>query len=405
MEGLVILLAELLAAPLAAALLAIVDLLLGLLGLGGEWLVRTRARTAKPPSALLRGTRLVLLGVATLFGLACLVTQLFFFEPVARAVLSRVEQRSGIEVTFARASGNFFVGRVRLEDARIARTEHPTSVFDVRAAVLEVDVALLSALSSTGRFERVLVEHASGTFERRALPTAEPPTFAVDDLELRDVTLAAIDRTRADAPSLPIVIHALRAQPFRSRWAPFDVLFRADAELEIAGAPVRIATDGNHTARRTNWSAKALPVAVAGAWIGGPLAWLEAGTLDVDVRDRWSLDERVVIDMDWRLDLHDVRAAVSDDAPELIATVARPIVAFINSHVDHLPLHFELRIDEADFDGKASLAAAGLWDAIATGVTHAVAERAGLPETAVHDLGTRGLHWFKTQLDRRRRGK
>ena len=400
MEGLVLLILELIL-PLAALAGAVVAVLAALFGalleavfhlLPAAWSVARWAAS----SLAARRVRRVLLGVAAAIGLALILVQTVFFQPIVRRIAAAVQARAGIELGFARASGNLLSGRVVLHDATARRSSDPAAAFDVAAREMEVDVRLLSLLGGTVSIESVRVAGARGAYTRGSgieRPPRKP--FKADVLRLEDVEIAWTLR-RPDKPDfhLPLKIDLLEARPFSARDAAFSVLFRSNATGAINGAPFRITGEGDGDGRRTAWTAERVPVRLMADFLGEPFDWLSDGTADVKVTDAWRRGAKTEVDLHWNVVFRDPKAAVPERIAGFRRKVAEGMVALINRKPREIPLDFKLTLNGEGFMGSMSIEALELWDAVADAAAAGLAESMGLqPET-----GKKGLEWLKKRF-------
>jgi hypothetical protein len=141
--------------------------------------------------------------------------------------------------------------------------------------------------------------------------------------------------------------------PLRSNWALFDILFRSNADGSLLGRPFKIASSGDDAGRVTAWSVSDLPVEALDAMIGGPFSLITQGRCDVQVTDRWRLGVDDVIEMDWKIILHDVHGEVPAELTGTRRTLAIAVVAMLNASPEQVPLGFTLHIDRNRFEVPA----------------------------------------------------
>lgn len=360
------------------------------------------------------------------------VINMWFLDDVVRYLLRQQQQRTAIVITAEHISGNLFTGHFRADGVTVHRRDHPAGLIDLTIGRVETQIAVWRVLANPRVVESVTVTHVRGRFERGVCgvpPTQKPwnnggveitvtkagvtiddrarrerRAFRINSLNVRDSELVYTDHTRKTPLVIPITLTSLTAQPLRSDWAVFDVLFRSNATGTIAGSPLTIATSGDDLGRETQWHIDALPVAVLAGQIGGPFTLLSEGTADVHVVDQWqrSDDARVIV-MDWSVVLHNVRAELPESPSPLMALLGEPVVAFINDQSASIPLSFHVAIDENRFQGAASAEAAGMWQVIAETVAASLAEKLGIDIKGVKDVG--GMIWggAKDVLDRWRK--
>lgn len=381
------------------------------------------APTAKPRRR--RWTRWLLYatsGTTAAVLLALVVINLWFIDDLARWLLDKQRERSGIAITAATIEGNLFTGRFQASDIIVRRIDHPAGLIDLTARRLEAQISVWQVFADPLEVQSLTVDGIRGRFER-GVPGQAPvkkkkkgasPTdkhkakrpFVINSLAITDVEVAYADHTRKRLLALPVVIQHLTADPLRSQWAVFDVLFRAKATGSIAGRPFHITTTGDDLGRETAWHVDGLPVEILADQIGGPFALLSGGTCDVNVTDRWRMSQadRMIV-MDWSVVLNQVKAEVPEDASAIMALLAKPAVAFINAQGERVPLSFRVEIDENRFDGAASAEAAGLWEVVSDSAAATLAKALGLETDSVKDTGDVLLDKAKEALDKWRKKK
>lgn len=381
-----------------------------------------------PPAKVRRSFRMprwLLIGssaLAALFLIGILVVNQWFLDDIARHLLSRQQERTGMLVTAETIEGNLFTGRFHASGIVVKRENHPDGLIDLTVRRAEVVVPLFKLLSDVIPVTKVHVEGVQGRFER-GVPGQSPAEkekftlklarafqpkhhFEIHDLTISDVQLAYADHTRPRPLAVPVTLEKLTAQPLRSRFAIFDLFFRSNANGTIAGQPFRIATSGDDLGRTTEWTANGLPVALLAGQIGGPFALLNDGTCDVRVVDRWrNSDEGRVITMDWSIVLNRVTAEVPATISPKLALLSKAVVLYINTKGERVPLAFTMEIDENNFDGTATAAAAGLWDTAADALALTLGKELGIETDAVKDAGKGALDISKGLLEKWRKKK
>ena len=456
MEALIIILIEALApllAPLASAFTALVGVLFSLffalMGMLLEHFFGRRANNSattvptpreiasdttsagpatgvSPPQTTVRRCRWTRWLLYTTSGLTAavlltlVVINMWFIDDVARWLLDRQRERSGIVITAGTIEGNLFTGRFQATGVSVERMDHPAGLIDLSVRRVEADISIWRVFRTPLEVRSLTVEGIHGRFER-GIPGQAPVTkkkkqeakepkqkrpFVITSLAITNLDVAYADHTRKRPLAVPVVIQHLTANPLRSQWAVFDVLFRANATGTIAKRPFHLSTSGDHLGRETTWHVNGLPVEILAEQIGGPFALLTGGTCDVDVTDRWRLSgtDRVIV-MDWSVVLKEVKAEVPEDTSTLMALLAKPAIAFINAKADRVPLSFRVELDENRFDGAASAEAAGLWQVVADSAAATLAELLGLDSDQVKDTGEQLLDKAKDALDKWRKKK
>lgn len=355
----------------AAALVAAVALLLG----------RRRA-----PSVGGRRFRRAALGAVAVLGLALILAQTVFFQPIVRRLLRAVQARSGIEITFARASGNLLQGRVVLHEAVLRRPQDPGAVFDLRVREFEIDVRLGSLAGGAPAFQTLRLAGVRGSYLRHA-GVERPPRkpFHTDLLLLEDVELAWTLR-RPERPDvlLPLRIERLEAKAFEARDAAHGILFASTADGALAGAPCRL--------RPGLWSGERLPVRLLGELLGEPFDWLGEGTADVDVRHERHDGE---VELRWSFRFRDLRPAVPERLAGVRRKLAEGVVGIVRRTSADFPLGFTLKLEEQAFKGRMSIEALELWQAVARAALLEGVERTGLAPETLEDWGRGVLDWIR----------
>lgn len=318
--------------------------------------------------------------------LAIFIANLFFFEPIVRRQLAKIEQKTGIGIEFKSAAGSLWQGRVELSDTTVKRGKHEISQLDLTADKLTFDVSVLSLFQAVAIVEEVSVDGLRGTYERVGVPKKFKPKkpFKTELLVVTDAVVTLIDHTRkedlqrkteANPQAEPITavveIKSLKSEPFRSNFAVFDLMFRSNLEGVFAGAPISIVTDRGS---ETLWKFERLPIEMAAGYVGGPLDWVSHGELDISGIDRWQGADSEV-EMDFKIVLHDVQAVVPPDTSLLAKVVAVPTVALLNRYPKRLPLSFYLKLDEKDFEFTASPLSSRLGRDIGRSINEQVIEK------------------------------
>ena len=353
-----------------------------------------------------RRVRLTFLALASLAVLAALLLNTVLFGPALRWNLSRWKGKTGIEVTFQSASGNWLTGRADLKNVTVRRAGDARTHFDLALSEARFDVRMTSLLGREVSLESVEIAGLRGTFERLA-PRGERRRgreFTVDRLVLTDTSVLFRDRPVDEKPvEMKLALERLECAPFHRRFAVFDVLFRANTKGTIDGAPFTVRSEGGPGGRSTFWHAENLPLRFLADYAGGGFAWFRSGRADFDVTDSWKDGDAREIDSHWKLHLKAPVAEVPAALTGWKRPIATAVVAFVNRHPVDLPLEFDLKINRDEFDGAVSVEASGLLAAAGGAIAKKLAELADLPAETVKELGRKGLEALKEFLDRWRR--
>ncbi len=410
MEALALIIGEIvfaILAPFVAIVLevigAVVGAIAGALGRGsGE---------AVASSRVARGIAIILAGLAGLMLTCVVVANYLFFDETVDFVLGQVEKRTGIVTECEEIEGSLLTGQVSLRDCDIRRGSHPRSTFELAVAEVDIDLRITSMFGTatldsarvTGLngWARTNRQQAQGD-EARVKPRRN---FEVRDLRVSDVRVS-VAGTNPDGNDfeMPVAIGELEIRPLRSRFALFDVLFRANGSGTLAGAPFRISTVEIPDGRRTEWRAENVPVASFGSMVGGTLAWFSSGTVDVYIDDEWERSDATAIDLDWRLDFSGLEVAPPPGTGPVARFVTAPLTRFVNGFDGSFPLEFALVLNENQFEYRSSLSAAGVWTAVGGAVNNALS-LLGFDLDSAKRTGENLKEGAKSILDRVRKPK
>ena len=380
-----------------------------------------------------RWTRWLLIGSASVTAVlfvGLLVINQWFLSDLVQWLFNRQHERTGIAITTKTIDGNLFTGKFTASDIVVKRDHHPAGLIDLSVAQVTFSMPVWRVFSSVITVDSITVDDVQGKFERgiagqastrkqkddsgiAIVDDAEKTSltvknenknrreFQVTALTISNVNVIYLDHTRKHPLSIPVTVEKLTANPLRSRWAIFDVLFRANANGTIAGRPFCIATTGDDLQRSTTWTANDLPIALMANHIGGPFTLLHDGTCDVRVTDRWQMfnDQRIIV-MDWSLILNHVTAAVPESTNKTMALFEKPLVAFINAKGDRVPLSFTVSIDENRFDGTASAESAGLWKVVSDSLAATFGKKLGIEPETIKDLKEKAFDKAKDVLEK-----
>jgi hypothetical protein len=421
MEALVLLLGEFLLPFVAVAIglllefvavgaTLLCELVLVIRKLAGRRPVPAPVSEAAPPRprvrVWLRRARIAVVAAVGLTLLVSAVLQLFFFESAVRWIFGRVRANTGIETTFASASGNLFTGRLEMAGVTVRRAGSGTSDFDFRADRVEADLDVWSLHDDPIRIESLRIVRLRGTYtcvkEEKRLEARWP--FRIDRFVLEDARVSVIDRSRETRMRLAVVAERWESRPLRSRRAVFDVFFRSNAQGTVDETPFSIRTAEVPEGRETAWRVTRLPADKLGSLFGDPFTWLTAGTVDLEVRDRWRAGEAAEIHLDWRLDFDGAKVVVPAGTEGLLRATGTAVAAYVDRREGTFDVRFRLDLDADRFESAASLDGVGLWRAAGEGILEELVRVSGASPDAFRRVGSRILDGFKSFLDLRRRG-
>jgi hypothetical protein len=371
-------------------------LLGGLLALTAILLAAGLAQIVAAPwlsSPTSRRLRRLSLGAAAGLALGLILLQAAFFQPVVRRLAAAVHARTGIEVAFARASGNLFAGRLVLHDAAVRRANDPSATFDLRLRELAIDLRLLRLFRGEASAEAVRVAGVRGSYVRAAGAERLPrKPFLGDVLHVEDAEIAwTLQRLGRPDVSAVVRVDRLEARPFQARDAAWSVLFQAQARGAVDGAPFSIAPGPPAV-----WTADGVPVRLLADLLGEPFDWLREGAADARIT---AIPVGEDVDLHTRVLLRDLRPAVPERITGLKRRMAEGIVGFLRRKPREVPLELTLRVPAGGFRGRLSVESLELWDAVADALALKLAEASGLSPDTLRE----GLEKLKG-LFRRRAG-
>jgi hypothetical protein len=429
MEALVILLAEFLSGPLIALVALLAEVVLFLLSFLLDLALWLFFRKRGTPTGVKEGERqeparrsniprrmrtIALAGFALSLG-GLLLVNFVFFEPTARWVLAQVAKRTHTELDFKAVSGNIFSGTIIFEDLHARRSSETRSSFDLTARRLHADIDPWTLVFRPILFQSLAVETVSGTLRQ---PEKRKPaggktvssddekikarrTFHVQDLTLKDVNIML---SKGDNALVAVSLTSVSSAPFRSNYALFDTLFRSNLTGKIDGRDISISTQQSDGGRLTQWRMPDLQAATVSRFVTRPpVGWLRDGTLNVSVDDRWRLGIGADIDMDWNVQMQNVRAEAGEEAGLMEKTFALPVTGYINSKNGNVDLRFKLVINENKFENMSSLDASFLWDVFLQSMTKAIGIGTSDKPEAIRQGVDKAIEGFKGFIDKRRK--
>jgi hypothetical protein len=177
MELLIALLGELFAILVFPAIVLVLTLLLPLVevilelvstALGLPSLLRPRRSpaAAKPPSPWLRRIGKTLLGLTGAAVLLLILLNTVLFEPTLRAGLNRAREKTGVDVQFESARGNYLSGSVTLQGVTVHRKDTLRSNIDLKIREARADVSLASLMRTTVHVGGLRLVDVQGTYQR-----------------------------------------------------------------------------------------------------------------------------------------------------------------------------------------------------------------------------------------------
>lgn len=399
MEVLIVLIAELLAAPLFAAFSAVLgffgailggllELIFALVSFGKSKRASRKAPeqplstadTSKPsytqrpqpaswgrsrPQWVKWTERALAAGLAIIV-LSLLAINFLFMEPTSKWIFAKVQDRTGIEVSASTVSGNLFTGRFEIADLVTRRDSIDKSSFDLQVGTIAVDIDMPSLVFGTATLQSIAIDAVSGRFEvkrrdkgkaSRKIKTRR--VFRIDDLK---ITNSALQLINADNEVLNLSLIKAASAPLRSDFAVYDLFFRSNVSGTLSGQKIEISSLEQNNSRETKWRIDRLPIATLGHFSENPLLnGLREGTLDIDVTNTWKVADQTEFDIDWRIIMDGVKLQVPDDATLKQKAALIPAAKYLSFRKKPIDVSFSLVMDEGRFQSAASLDAANFW--------------------------------------------
>lgn len=346
------------------------------------------AAGAGPRPGRPRRARRILAGIGALLALVlatAALADLFFFESLTRQALGRLTDQAGIRVDFNSARGSFWTGKFHFSNLTARRPDHPTSVFDLRAASAEVDISVRDLLRRRIVFENLELQGVDGSWEQRARVAKEPwltskrlggqrettkrRPFRIDHFNLSDGRLNYSHLALSKPFATELRLDYLQAAPIHGDRLLFNLLFtggaRGSFSVEAAannvpgGPALDFVIDPPTAGRQSTWRCEGLPLPVLAPLVGGPLEWFERGLADIVVENREAPGAPGGTLTNWNLVLRDFQVAAPDGTSRLTQMAAAPVAAYLNSKSERLELglDFELQPEEMRFANASELAA------------------------------------------------
>lgn len=97
-----------------------------------------------------------------------------------------------------------------------------------------------------------------------------------------------------------------------------------------------------------------------------PLTWLNSGTLDVLVTDRWSLSEDWV-DMDWQIGMKGMKIDVPRDAGTTEKLLSGSLAQLVKARAGNADFRYQLTLDKAQIGALRAGNLDQFWDTVLAG--------------------------------------
>lgn len=331
------------------------------------------------------------------------VVEAFFAEEVLAWGVRRWERRSGASMEWQRSSTSLLRGTVELTSARLVSPPGGRTTYALAIAHVRLDVSVLAIIRGELAVEEAAVSGVRGSFASDLdTPGAPSPgrDLLIERLLIEDAQVDLSVTRRGRTLEGPVSVERWETAPMRRRSALFDALFRTQAHGTLLGAPFTIASAPADNGRRTRWTATGLPAELLAAYVGGPLAWIADGTVDVEVDDAWSLDAPKYLRMDWRLRTHRLALVPAEELSGLPARVVSALAPRLAERGGELDLRWQLDADPERFATAQSLDATGVGDLVASALANALAEELGIAPERVREAASGAFRWGRGVIDR-----
>lgn len=372
-DSLLLVVAELVSVPrLVAAVLVValgggVLLVLGQLVLGG----RVGRRTLRWWRRLVWTA----IGVLGLLLSGMLLIDLLLFAPALRIALDQIELRSGVDVSFERARGSLFTGRLELGEVTVRRVGEGLE-FSLTVDELILDVDMLELYRPALPIALVRAVGVRGSLVRREGPSREVRPFVIDRLELEDVQLDFEDTITAPFRSLPVEFETFKISPLRSDFAMLDTLCSSEVRGSARGYSFGAAAGA--------WQARGIPIGPAAHKLGPAGRWIRGGELDVTLRcDGDPEAENVPLSVD--LHLHNFKIAPpGDSGRHLRGRAAAEVLAGLGPEMQ---VRFGFSLPRERFRRATNVGQLGLWEGAIQAWTVELFGKLGLTPEDLRALG------------------
>ncbi|MCL9685117.1 hypothetical protein [Legionella maioricensis] len=324
---------------------------------------------------------LIILIISALF-----IINFALFEPTVKWILTRVEQKTGIELNAEQIKGNIFTGKISFHQFHVTRESPIKTSFKLDIADLSLDIDWLSLIFRPITIQTLFINQVTGNITQpdpqvntndhteqadseSQIKTKRP--FVINNLNVNKINITF---TNNGNTPIPVSFDKIYTPKFRSDYAIFDLFFRSNITGSIDGHPILISTSEMDSGRITHWHIPDFPVAILANFVNKPpINWLKGGIINVEVKDKWQLnDQEANIEMDWHLQSQGLILEPPPDIPFIKRQLAFAITHYINSKNGDIDLRLRTVLNENQFKNAFSLDASGLWDALTQTITNSI---------------------------------
>lgn len=326
--------------------------------------------------------RYVVLAPLALAAISIVIINQFFFSPALRWGVDLAASRAGYSVEIDTVDGSIWSGTLILTGLTIVGRGTDGTETAVTAGLIDVDLAVLSLLTSTARIDRlaasdveVSVKKASSTDDDAVQNDSEKGRggrrFEVEVLSVDNATMHIEHPTHGKHK---MRIETAQVAPLRSRLAAFDLLFRSNLEGSINRAGLLVSTvPVPGRGRRTEWALEEIKLETLAAFTdAAPIRWFDGGRISASMQDVWRRDD-ITMDTNWNISLDNASVRVPEGAGLSEAVIVRALDEVVTSRRGDVELVFRLTLDKDGFRDSASGDLSAWWAAMVKGIAQAVA--------------------------------
>lgn len=352
------------------------------------------------------------LGLAGIAGVGLLVAVEFLgTEPTLSLAFKRLRARTGISITFDRASGGPLRGEYVLHGVRAVRENDVHSNFDLQSSAVAVRFSLLDLLWRKQGLDEVRVDQVTGTYEKSGDRggLASGPELSHDQRRARNIPIsrlsifdATLNYTDSSVKGEPVkfdlVLESLQCVPFNTAFAAHDILFRSNVVGTIDQQPFSIESQRSETGAKTIWKATGMPVRFARSYLNGPFRLLRAGECDVHIVQDVPDDRKLPVVVDTHLKFRGIRAGLPDDVKPAVAVAAQILMSQLNKVPKQMDLDFILKLDQDKFDLTTTEDLNDVWMQFRGAAVSSLLKASGLKVETVSDGAGKELDVTVDQL-------
>lgn len=330
-------------------------------------------------------------------------------ELMAKKIGEQITKETGININFQTVKGSWKEGTLKLGNVNIKRDPFDLYSIDqnVSAILLDIEeisvkISLMWWLQGYGFIQKLHAKNVTGDIYSEHLVwdaknlrenrEKKRGDFVIEDLKLNNVSVNL--HQVAHKRPLKLQIHSIDCGKVRKQWLLRDLLLSHSAYGIFDGSLfslTRRPSSGDEVSNELKIDG--LEFDVISEYVTGPLSWIKEGTFDVNVvmtfnkfnsvENLWSyhntksgyyIEEKLEsfkpIEFDVKMKLNNLRAkAPRSNRHQIHKNLVNPIVAFINTNYEFIPLNFRILLNEKDFNGAIFPHETEIWEALSAGVT------------------------------------